>query len=138
MQLNSSEIKELPKCRCDKYLAFKGYHYNGCKYAIETNKTIINSASLGGYKTTNMNTIIKDIKTFILKFWTIIWSWIVVTIEKYKFKNTVMLAIALFLWFGMAGKFWAFWGWATLFTWIGMNVESILTVYRELKEKNDW
>ena len=29
---------ELPKCRCDKYLASKGFHNNGCKYAIQYNK----------------------------------------------------------------------------------------------------
>ena len=32
------EIKELSKCKCDKYLASKGFHNNGCKYAIEFNK----------------------------------------------------------------------------------------------------
>lgn len=31
-------MKELPKCKCDKYLASKGFHNNGCKYAIEFNK----------------------------------------------------------------------------------------------------
>ena len=33
-------MKELPKCKCDKYFASKGYHNNGCKYAIEFNKQI--------------------------------------------------------------------------------------------------
>jgi hypothetical protein len=85
-----------------------------------------------------MNTVITDIILFVKKFWTIIWGWVVAVVAKYKFKNALMLAIALFLWFGLHGKFWAFWGWAVLFTWIGMNIEQILSVYRELKKKNGW
>lgn len=85
-----------------------------------------------------MKTIINDIYLFVRRFWTIIWAWIQVTIEKYKFKNTLMIAVAIYLWFGLAGGFWAFWGTAVFFTWIGMNVESILTVYRELKAKKGW
>ena len=80
----------------------------------------------------------KNIINFIKHFWTIIWTWIKETIAKYKFKNTLMLAIALYLFFGLHGKFWTFWGWATIFTWIGMNIEAILSVYRNLKEKNGW
>tara|TARA_R110000772_G_scaffold62278_1_gene140074 strand:- start:637 stop:777 length:141 start_codon:yes stop_codon:yes gene_type:complete len=30
------------KCRCDKYFKSKGYHNNGCKYAIKYNETLIN------------------------------------------------------------------------------------------------
>ena len=33
-------MKELPKCKCDKYLASKGFHNNGCKYAITYNKNL--------------------------------------------------------------------------------------------------
>lgn len=32
------EYKQLPKCKCDKYFKDKGYHDNGCSYAIEYNK----------------------------------------------------------------------------------------------------
>lgn len=85
-----------------------------------------------------MKTIFNDVITFIKKFWTIIWTWIKVTIAKYKFKNALMIVIALCLWFGLKGSFWSFWGTAVFFTWIGMNVEAIMTVYRELKAKNGW
>lgn len=32
--------KKLPKCRCDKFLASKGFHNNDCKYAIAYNKQL--------------------------------------------------------------------------------------------------
>lgn len=30
----------LPKCKCDKYIVSKGYHFSWCKYAIESNKKL--------------------------------------------------------------------------------------------------
>ena len=85
-----------------------------------------------------MKTIITDIITFLKKFWTIIGTWIVEMIVKYKFKNSVMLLVALFLWFGLKGGVYTFFGWAVFHAWIGMNIEAIIVVYKELKEKNDW
>lgn len=85
-----------------------------------------------------MNEIIRDILTFIRRFWSIIWGWITATIQKHKFKNAIMLAIAFGFWFLLKGGFWAHLGWATFYIWIGMNVESILSVYQELKKKNNW
>jgi hypothetical protein len=85
-----------------------------------------------------MKTVINDIVLFIKKFWSIIGGWIMAVIFKYKFKNALMLAIALVFFFGFHGKFWAHLGFMTLYIWIGINIEQILSVYRELKEKNDW
>lgn len=36
------DYEQLPKCKCDKFFTSKGYHTNGCKYAIEFNKLINN------------------------------------------------------------------------------------------------
>jgi hypothetical protein len=85
-----------------------------------------------------MKTVINDIVTFIKRFWTIIWGWAVSVVLRYKFKNLLMLAIALWFFFGMQGSFWTHLGFMTLYIWIGINIEQILSVYRELKEKNDW
>ncbi len=82
--------------------------------------------------------IIKNIITFIRRFWTIIGTWIMAIILKYKFKNALMLAIAFGFWFLFNGAFWAHLGWATFYIWIGINVESILVIFNELKEKNGW
>lgn len=85
-----------------------------------------------------MKTILNDIITFIKKFWTIIFMWITDMIIQYKFKNTLMLAIAFGFWFLLKGGFWAHLGWATFYIWIGINIEAIINVYKELKEENNW
>lgn len=82
--------------------------------------------------------ILNDIVKFLKKFWTVIGTWIMSVILKYKFKNALMLGIAFWFWFGMAGGFWAHLGWATFYIWIGINLESIMTVFRELRDKNGW
>jgi len=40
--MKTKNMKILPKCRCDKFLVSRGFHNNGCKYAIEFNKQLNN------------------------------------------------------------------------------------------------
>ena len=85
-----------------------------------------------------MNTVIKDVVAFFKHIGTIVVTYVTHLFAKYKFKNGVMLAISLWFFFGMHGGLWTHLGFATLYIWIGINIEQILAIYRELKEKNGW
>lgn len=85
-----------------------------------------------------MKTVITDIIIFLKKFWTILWVWIQTVIEKYKFKNALMLLIAFYLRYIMGGEFGRYWGVAVFFVWIGINIESLIVVFKDLKDRNDW
>lgn len=38
-------MDNLPKCKCDKLFTKYNYHSNGCKYAIEYNKRLMNQSN---------------------------------------------------------------------------------------------
>lgn len=78
---------------------------------------------------------LKDIVLFLQNIFTIIKTWIVELFLKYLFKNALMLGISAYLFFGLEGSFWTFWGFAVLFTWVGINIEAFGKIFRELKEK---
>lgn len=85
-----------------------------------------------------MKTVVNDVVTFIRKFWTIVTKFVKDTFIKYKFKNALMLGIALYFWFLLSGELWAKLGWITFWIWVGTNVEGLLAVYRELKKEFGW
>lgn len=85
-----------------------------------------------------MNTVIKDIILFVKNFLAVIKRWLNDTIVKYKFKNVALIGIAFYLRYLMAGEFGTYWGIATFYVWIGLNVEAIASAYRDLKKENGW
>lgn len=81
---------------------------------------------------------LKDAINFVKNIFTIAKTWFSEFYSKYAIKNIVLLGVALYLWFGLSGGFWAWWGWAVFFVWVGINIEAFGKVYRELKEKHGW
>lgn len=82
--------------------------------------------------------VINNVVLFVKKFWSIVAHWVMSIILKHKLKNSLMLAIALVFFFGLHGKFWAHLGFATIYIWIGINIEQLLAAFEELKKKNNW
>ena len=66
--MKANELRvPLPKCRCDEYLASKGFHENSCKYAIAFNKALEKFGKKLAYGQKNMPTEFNEIIN--RKFW---------------------------------------------------------------------
>jgi len=82
--------------------------------------------------------ILNDIITFLKRFWTIVFDWFMETIQKHKFTNVLVPIISIVAMVIFRGKFWDVVGFSTIFFWAGMNVQGLISVFKELKKKNNW
>ena len=70
----------------------------------------------------------KDAILFVKNIGSIVVAWL----KEYGFINLIILVLALVLWFGFAGKFWAYWGHAAFWFFLGRNVVALKRVWVEI------